>query len=345
MTKKATIGTIADVTGLSLATVSRALSGSDAVLPETREKVVAAAKKLNYVRDRAAVRLKTGKTWVVALIMDRRDVNQPAFKDLLLGVSDTLATTDYHLIVLPDAKGADPLTSLRYVVERGLADAVVISHIAPHDARVKYLLEKKFPFCTHGRTRLPASNRAGRKAAPSLLSHPFVDFANEQYAEAAVAALVARGRKKLGILLPHEGASFRLHLLEGFLGACKAHGVKGEAVSNLDTDGSPDHIYLWAAKQAKKYDGLVATRESILVALMGGLSDCGLTPGLQVDVVSKYSTSLPLYIRQPLLACYEDITQTGQLIATNLLHQLDPTHHSASLTTLLPPPSIEVLHE
>ena len=53
MTKKATIGTIADVTGLSLATVSRALSGSDAVLPETREKVVAAAKKLNYVRDRA----------------------------------------------------------------------------------------------------------------------------------------------------------------------------------------------------------------------------------------------------------------------------------------------------
>ena len=86
MTKKATIGTISEVTGLSLATVSRALSGSEAVLPETRDKVLAAAKKLNYVRDRAAVRLKTGKTWVVALIMDRRDVNQPAFKDLLLGL-------------------------------------------------------------------------------------------------------------------------------------------------------------------------------------------------------------------------------------------------------------------
>jgi hypothetical protein len=45
--------------------VSRALSGSEAVLPETRDKVLAAAKRLNYVRDRAAVRLKTGKTWVV----------------------------------------------------------------------------------------------------------------------------------------------------------------------------------------------------------------------------------------------------------------------------------------
>ena len=99
MTKKATIGTISEVTGLSLATVSRALSGSEAVLPETRDKVLAAAKRLNYVRDRAAVRLKTGKTWVVALSMDRRDVNQAAFKDLLLGVSDTLSATDYHLIV------------------------------------------------------------------------------------------------------------------------------------------------------------------------------------------------------------------------------------------------------
>jgi len=43
VTKKATIGTISEVTGLSLATVSRALSGSEAVLPETRDKVLAAA--------------------------------------------------------------------------------------------------------------------------------------------------------------------------------------------------------------------------------------------------------------------------------------------------------------
>ncbi len=345
MTKKATIGTISEVTGLSLATVSRALSGSEAVLPETRDKVLAAAKKLNYVRDRAAVRLKTGKTWVVALIMDRRDVSQPAFKDLLLGVSDTLSATDYHLIVLPDAKGPDPLETLRYVVERGLADAIVISHIASADVRVKYLLEKKFPFCTHGRTRLPSNSRSRQKDHTAYLNHPFVDFANEDYAAAAVSALVARGRKKLGILLPHEGATFRMHLIEGFLEACKAHGVKGEAVSNLDTDGSPDHIYSWAAKQAKKYDGLVATRESILVALMGGLSDCGLTPGRQIDVVSKRSTSMPLYMRQPVLACFEDIALTGQLIAHNLLHQLDPAHHEASLTTLLSPPPIEVLYE
>jgi LacI family transcriptional regulator len=340
--KKATIGTIAEVTGLSLATVSRALSGSDAVLPHTRDKVLQVAKRLNYVRDRAAVRLKTGKTWVVAFIMDRRDVNQPAFKDLLLGVSDTLSGTEYHMIVLPDDKGSDPLASLRYVVERGLADAIVISHISPEDPRVKYLLDKKFPFCTHGRTRLTKTRKNGEVAA---VEHPFVDFANEAYADAAVAALVARGRKRLGILLPHEGATFRQHLLEGFTAACKKYGAQGQAVSNLDTDGSPDHIYSWAAKQAKQYDGLVATRESILVALMGGLTDCGLTPGAQIDVVSKYSTSLPLYMRQPLLGCFEDIALTGRLIAQNILHQLGASQGGAPANTLLSPPTIEVLHE
>ncbi len=340
--KKATIGTIAAATGLSLATVSRALAGSTAVIPETRERVLATAKKLNYVRDRAAVRLKTGKTWVVAFIMDRRDVNQPAFKDLLLGVSDALADTEYHMIVLPDAKGGDPLESLRYVVERGLADAIVISHVSPEDVRVKYLLQQGFPFCTHGRTHLLLSGRVAADGAPK---HPYVDFANEQYTGAAVATLAARGRKKLGILLPHEGATFREHLLNGFNAACKAHGVQGRAVSKLDIDGSADHVYTWAAAQARKYDGLVVTRESILIALMGGLTDCNLSIGRDIDVVTKYSTTLPLYIRQPLLGCFEDIALTGELIACNLLEQLDPGQTHTPLQTLLTPPPIEVLHE
>jgi LacI family transcriptional regulator len=98
--EKATIHTIAKSTGLSLATVSRALAGSPILLPQTRDKVLEAARDCNYVRDRAAVRLKTGKTHVLAFVMDRFDASQPGFKDLLLGLGDAIAGTDYPLIVL-----------------------------------------------------------------------------------------------------------------------------------------------------------------------------------------------------------------------------------------------------
>jgi hypothetical protein len=52
-------------------------------------------------------------------LMDRYDASQPGFKHLMLGVSDATQGTDYHLIVLPDRPGVDPLSGVRYVVERG----------------------------------------------------------------------------------------------------------------------------------------------------------------------------------------------------------------------------------
>ena len=45
--KKPTISTIAKITGLSLATVSRALAGAPSVLAPTRDKVLLVAKQLN----------------------------------------------------------------------------------------------------------------------------------------------------------------------------------------------------------------------------------------------------------------------------------------------------------
>ena len=340
--KKPTISTIAKITGLSLATVSRALAGAPSVLAPTRDKVLLVAKQLNYVRDRAAVRLKTGKTCVVAFLMNRWDANQPAFKDLLLGVSDALRDTEYHMIVLPESVEGDRLETLRYVVDRGLADAMVITHTTPQDPRVRYLMERNFAFCTHGRTRLLDDDLA---RDPFGHAHSFVDFANEQYAQASVEALVARGRKKLAILLPREGGTFRMHLLEGFMQACEQAKVEGVTAANLDMDGSSEHIYTWATKKAKQYDGLVVTRESPLMALMGGLGDAGLVLGRELDVVTKYSTSTPMYLRQPLLGCFEDIEMTGRTIAQRLLHQLDPAHHASPSTYLFAPPLIKEIYD
>ncbi|MEY2993345.1 MAG: hypothetical protein RL357_280, partial [Pseudomonadota bacterium] len=126
MSRKVTITTLAEATGLSLATVSRALAGTGNVLPQTREKVLAAAQSLNYVRDRTAVRLKTCKTHFLAFVMDRRDALHPGYMNLMLGLSDAIAGSDYHLIVLPD-EAHDSLATIKYVTERGLADGLVIS--------------------------------------------------------------------------------------------------------------------------------------------------------------------------------------------------------------------------
>lgn len=327
--KKASITTIAKATGLSSATVSRALAGLPSVQPETREKVLQAARELRYVRDRAAVRLKTGSSNSLAFIMDRQDAIQPGFKDFLLGLGDALQGTDYHLIVLPQLVGQNGLDSVRYVVERGLADGLVLTYAAPQDARVGWLQEQGFPFVTYGRTQLAA--------------HDSVDFANETFATNAVATLAAQGRQRLGILLPEAGASFHQHLADGFRRECQARGVVGECVQAVSLDDAPGDIYQWARNNARRFDGLVLTREAPILPLLSALADSGLQVGQDIELVIKYSSPLPQYIRQPFWGCFEDMHRAGHALGACMLERFAQPDMPVSQQLFLPP-TLEPFH-
>ena len=72
MMRRATIRSISDETGLSLATVSRALKASPAVRPETARLVRDAAEKLGYRRSAVAANLRSGRTGLLSLVIDRK---------------------------------------------------------------------------------------------------------------------------------------------------------------------------------------------------------------------------------------------------------------------------------
>lgn len=67
-TRQVGIKQLAAELGVSVGTVSRALNNRYGVDPETRERVMAAAKRLGYVPDAAARRLKSHPLWRVALL-------------------------------------------------------------------------------------------------------------------------------------------------------------------------------------------------------------------------------------------------------------------------------------
>src|SRR5438105_2583941 len=82
---------------------------------------------------------------------------------------------------------AGPMEPVRYFVETAAADGIIFTHTRPHDERAQYLIDRKFPFITHGRTEIGEA-------------HPFYDFDNERFTAAAVKRLHERGRKRLALL-------------------------------------------------------------------------------------------------------------------------------------------------
>jgi LacI family transcriptional regulator len=95
--KKTTIYDIAKELNVTVSTVSRALSGFAAISDATREAVFAAAKRLNYSPNRLASALKSGKTYIIGVIVP--SVQAHFFASIIHSIEEGLKDSGYRVIL------------------------------------------------------------------------------------------------------------------------------------------------------------------------------------------------------------------------------------------------------
>ena len=205
---KPTLRTLSQETGFAVATVSRALAGDPRIAATTRETVSAAATRLGYVPDRAARRLRTGRTQVISLLLNTQHEFLGFTHEFLSGITEVLAGTGYSVTVVPDSPGEDRLAPVRTILRNNLADGLLFTRTEAFDPRVRLLMEADFPFVSHGRTEFTTP-------------HPWVDYDNEAFARQAVQHLVSKGRRRISLVLPGDQFTFTQHLRYGFLSAVR----------------------------------------------------------------------------------------------------------------------------
>ena len=93
----ANIKEVADIAGVSTATVSRVLSNQPHVKPEVRERVLAAIAKLEYRPNLVARRLRAQQSNTIGLIVS--DIRNPFFTAISRAVEDTAYARGYSVIV------------------------------------------------------------------------------------------------------------------------------------------------------------------------------------------------------------------------------------------------------
>ena len=94
-----TIYDVAQVSGLSIATISRALNTPEKVSPATRERVMRVIEEVGFVPKadaRARALQSTGRIGVVTPFF-----TAPSFVARLRGIADTLSPTNYEMVVYP----------------------------------------------------------------------------------------------------------------------------------------------------------------------------------------------------------------------------------------------------
>ncbi|RWX79284.1 LacI family DNA-binding transcriptional regulator [Neorhizobium lilium] len=321
---KPTLKTIADLTGLAVTTVSRALADAPQIALETRQRVRQVAAEIGYLPDRAAQRLRTGRTNVISLVLDPHEEILGYGTSMIRGVTAALRGTTYHLVITPHFSDTPQIDPVRHIVRNRMADGILFSRTEPSDERVRFLLEHDFPFVCHGRTELATA-------------HPYVDYDNYEFAYKAARSLIASGCRRLCIILPPARFTFAQHLRHGFMTAVREDGIAFEIAQGITLDSKSDAIRDNIAarlSEADPPDGFICGGEVSAMAVMSAAYDLGLEIGQDVRLVAKQTSGLFDQVRPRVETIYEDLSEAGRQMGTLLLNRITGSPPVADLQVL-----------
>lgn len=303
--KKPTLKTISKLSGLAVPTVSRALNDAPDIGRHTKELVRKIAAEIGYVPNRAGVRLRTGRTNVISLVMSTEHDMMNHTARLISSVAAGLRNTPYHLIVTPFFPDEDPMKPIRYIVETGSADAIIINQIEPEDPRVAYLMERKFPFATHGRTKWADK-------------HPYYDFDNGAFGRIETQRLHARNRKHIALLAPPMQHSYAQEMFKGVTEAAEQMGIRVSLMQTVTSDSIGEEVR--TAVQAMistdpTIDAFIAGSTSSAMAIVAAIEGLGLKVGDQIDVSAKEAIPFLQSYRSEILTMAEKVGVAGEFLA------------------------------
>lgn len=326
--ERPTLKTIAQATGLAIATVSRALKDAPDIGEATKTRVRDMALTLGYRPNRAGVRLRTGKTNVIALVLSAESDVMNNTAQLIYSIAQALRGTPYHMVVMPYFADQDLIDPIRYIVETGSADGVILNQTLPNDPRIAYLQAARLPFATHGRSDMG-------------LDHPYFDYDNKTFGQLAVQALAARGRRRILLLAPPQGQMYAQHMMDGCRKAAAQMDLSFE-ICSANSDMGSERIA--AAIHARfttdsPPDGVISASTTGAMAAVSAIESCGLILAQDFDLVSKEAIHFMHRFRQDLIIAQEDVAQAGEFLARAVMLAIEGQATAAGQGLQVPKPA------
>ncbi len=196
-------GSIRDVareTGLSTATVSRVMNGGANVSKATRDKVLTASKKLDYIPNPAAKALSTARSNTVAAIIPT--IENSVFAKYISSLERTLAKRGFSL-VLAIAKSEEEEEAAALKLLGMGAEAFILSGASHSPSMIELLRRRRIPFAF-------TSVWDGESQSPTI------GYDNASIACEAIGYLAAKGHHHISVLHGPLAESDRTRLrLEG----------------------------------------------------------------------------------------------------------------------------------
>lgn len=299
----ATIYSVAERAGVSIATVSRVLQGGGTVSSKTTQKVLDAVEQLNYVPLGAARSLAVRHHEAHGLILP--ELSGPYYAELLIGF---------------ESRAAELGQSVTLMLTEGKADiARAVRQLATHVDAIAVLGSAAMP---------PAVARAlhGQKPVVIIAGAPqegieSVRAENAQSAEQLTEHVLAHGRTRLLFVGDPDGAPDISERHAGFVAAHRARGLEpAEPLRVAFREGTGEAVAERILAGELEADGLVCANDELALAIMSHLQDAGRDVPGEIAVVGWDDVMAARYVRPGLTTVRQPVHDLG-VLAAERLHQ------------------------
>lgn len=296
-----TIIDVAEMAGVSVTTVSHALSGKRHVAPDTRERILDAVRRLGYQPSQVAIAMLTGRSMTLGALVP--DIKNPFFGELLSAVESAADGRGYGTVVSStelrqdhERRRIEMLCAKRVdaILLIGCSDKAV-SHL-PAGLSIPVVVVDQMPAWSGG--------------------HPVVRSDQEGGGRIAADHLFQLGHRKVGIVSGPRTMSVSDARLAGFLARMKEHGlpVPQSCRSMASQFTLPSGLAAARALLQRKpgLTGVFCANDLIAYGALHAASELGITVPQDLSVIGFDDIFVSSMIQPTLTTIHQDIGELGR---------------------------------
>lgn len=295
---------VAKKAGVSISSVSKVFNGYPDIGDKTKEKVMKAAKELNYSPNVIAKNLSQKQTKTIALILSNFNESNGAdgivFKTMS-GIFRACVEQEYELLIFTATQSQQQEKSYYQLCRERLVAGVVISGLKTTDRYFKEIIESEIP------TVVIDTQTVGKNTSS-------ISVNNIEAAKEGVNYLIKKGHKKIGLINGHRKAVVSMEREQGYVEALREAAIEINPDFVCEGDFSEIKAYLLAEDYLKKNPELTAVfcaSDLMAIGFMRRCHELGIAIPDQISVLGFDDINLAKYVTPALSTVRQDFGTMG----------------------------------
>jgi LacI family transcriptional regulator len=307
-----TIRDIAELAGVSIATVSRAVNGRDDVSEGTRAMVKRIAHEHGYTASRDARGLSTGRTGLIGLTLPV--IHPTYFSAIVASVAEALEEHDMRIVLCPTKHQHDREVSLIERLMHGTTDGAILVLPAESGSELLALVRQGYRCVVVDPSEQPDEGI------------PAVSAAHSAGADQAVRHLLDLGHRRIAAITGPRGRMATEERLRGYYAAMAGAGVLPEAELVAESDFQVDGGFAAAARLLElpaRPTAIFAFNDPLAIGAMRAAAARGLRVPEDVSIVGFDDTNEAQFVTPALTTIRQPLAEMGRMAVSLLVRLLE----------------------